>query len=94
MFDVFRSRDKAVRAFLIFLLGLVALSMVTYLIPNQGTGAATGDDAVVAQIGSDKITATEINQTIRPNCWRFTRRRSFSRRSISVRWHGRPRRWA
>jgi peptidyl-prolyl cis-trans isomerase D len=65
MFDVFRSRDKAVRAFLIFLLGLVALSMVTYLIPNQGTGAATGDDAVVAQIGSDKITATEINQTIR-----------------------------
>jgi peptidyl-prolyl cis-trans isomerase D len=65
MFDVFRSRDKAVRAFLIFLLGLVGLSMVTYLIPSSGTGATTGDDAVIAQIGNEKVTATEINQTLR-----------------------------
>jgi len=66
MFDVFRSRDKAVRAFLIFLLGLIALSMLVYLIPSSGTGGpTTGNDAVVAQIGSDKVTATEINQTIR-----------------------------
>ena len=64
MFDVFRSRDKAVRAFLIFLLGLVALSMVTYLIPSSGVGATSGDDAVVAQIGSDKITTQEITRTI------------------------------
>src|ERR1700691_340875 len=66
MFDVFRSRDKAVRAFLIFLLGLVALSMLVYLIPNSGMGGATtGNDAVVAQIGNEKVTANEINQTIR-----------------------------
>ena len=65
MFDVFRSRDKAVRAFLIFLLGLVALSMVTYLIPSSGVGATTGDNAVIAQIGGDKMTAQEITRTIR-----------------------------
>src|ERR1700692_3378478 len=65
MFDVFRSRDKAVRAFLIFLLGLIALSMLVYLIPSSGTGATTGTDAVVAQIGNEKVTANEINQTIR-----------------------------
>ena len=65
MFDVFRSRDKAVRAFLIFLLGLIALSMLVYLIPSSGTGATTGQDAVVAQIGNEKVTANEINQTIR-----------------------------
>lgn len=65
MFDVFRSRDKAVRAFLIFLLGLVALSMVTYLIPTSGMDSTTGDTAVVASIGSEKITAQEVSQTIR-----------------------------
>lgn len=65
MFDVFRSRDKAVRAFLIFLLGLIALSMLVYLIPSAGTGTTTGDDAVVAQIGNEKVTANDINQTIR-----------------------------
>jgi peptidyl-prolyl cis-trans isomerase D len=65
MFDLFRSRDKAVRGFLIFLLGLVALSMVTYLIPGAGMGTATGDDAVVAQIGKEKLTAQEITKAIR-----------------------------
>ena len=64
MFDVFRSRDKAVRAFLIFLLGLVALSMITYLIPGAGTGVTAGDEAVVAQIGADKITAQEVTRTV------------------------------
>ncbi len=81
MFDVFRSRDKAVRAFLIFLLGLVALSMVTYLIPNSGTSTGTtGDTAVVAQIGSDKITADEINATIR----RMTQNRQLPPELLSI----------
>jgi len=65
MFDLFRSRDKMVRGFLMVLLGLVALSMVTYLIPQTGMDGGTGDTAVVAQIGGDKLTAQEITQTIR-----------------------------
>ena len=65
MFDVFRSRDKAVRYFLIFLLGLIALSMLVYLIPSTGGDMTTGANPVVAQIGNEKVTANEINQTIR-----------------------------
>src|SRR3569833_4613762 len=65
MLDLFRSRDKMVRGFLIVLLGLVALSMVTYLIPQTGMSDGTGDTAVVAQIGGDKLTAQDINKTIR-----------------------------
>ena len=65
MFDVFRSRDKAVRYFLIFLLGLIALSMLVYLIPQTGGDISTGANPVVAQIGSEKVTANDITQTIR-----------------------------
>ena len=62
MFDLFRSRQKAVRYMLIGLLSVVALSMVTYLIPGFGspTTKATGDEATVAQIGNTKITAQEV----------------------------------
>jgi peptidyl-prolyl cis-trans isomerase D len=55
MFDLFRSREKVVRWFLSALLLLVALSMVTYLIPSYGSGDRT-QDTVVAQIGKDTIT--------------------------------------
>ncbi|HEU5022121.1 MAG TPA: peptidyl-prolyl cis-trans isomerase [Bryobacteraceae bacterium] len=64
MFDLFRSRDKMVRGFLTVLLGLVALSMVTYLIPQTGMDTGTGDTAVVANIDGDKLTAQEVTQTI------------------------------
>ena len=52
MFDLFRSRDKAVRITLSVLLGLVGLSMVTYLIPTTGTDTGNPTDrTVVASIG-------------------------------------------
>ena len=40
MFDLFRSRDKAVRILLGALLVVVGFSMLTYLIPSYNTGAA------------------------------------------------------
>ena len=67
MFDLFRSRDKAVRALLTVMLGLVAVSMVTYLIPGSGTGssgAGADDKTIVAQVGKEEITAQEVNKAI------------------------------
>ena len=63
MFDLFRSRQKAVRYMLIGLLSVVALSMITYLIPGFGSGttsAKTGDEGTVAEIGDTKLTAQEV----------------------------------
>src|SRR3569833_1654002 len=80
MLDLFRSRDKMVRGFLIVLLGLVALSMVTYLIPQTGMSDGTGDTAVVAQIGGDKLTAQDITQTIR----RLTQNRQIPSELLSI----------
>ena len=89
MFDLFRSRDKAVRITLSVLLGLVGLSMVTYLIPTTGndTGNPT-DKTVVASIGKDELTSQQVTKVIqnmtnsgrcRPNCLPFTCRRSCSK---------------
>lgn len=63
MFDLFRSRDKAVRIMLGGLLGLVALSMITYLIPSSGQGAA-GAQQLYAEVGKDKITVQEARKAI------------------------------
>src|SRR5580700_8281138 len=61
MFDLFRSRQKAVRYMLIGLLSVVALSMVTYLIPGFGsTAQKTENDGVLADIGNTKLTAQEV----------------------------------
>ena len=60
MFELFRSRDKAVRYLLTALLMMVALSMVTYLIPGGGSGASNTPDPVVAEVGGEPITYREV----------------------------------
>ena len=64
MFDLFRSRDKAVRILLGGLLLLVAFSMLTYLVPNYNNGSSSGSDQVVAEIGKDTITLPEMQRLI------------------------------
>jgi peptidyl-prolyl cis-trans isomerase D len=63
MFDLFRSRDKAVRILLGGLLLLVAFSMLTYLVPSYNTGS-TGSDMVIAEIGKDSITLAEAQRLV------------------------------
>jgi peptidyl-prolyl cis-trans isomerase D len=59
MFNLFRSRDRLVRILLSAVLLVVALSMVTYLIPSYGN-TDRGQDSVVAVIGKETITAHDI----------------------------------
>ena len=63
MFDLFRSRDKLVRIMLGGLLLVVALSMLTYLVPSYNMGGGDSD-LVVAEIGKEAITAPEVQQVI------------------------------
>lgn len=66
MFDLFRSRAKAVRIMLGGLLGIVALSMLVYLIPGTGISAAdSNSDQVVAEIGKSTVTVGEVQQQLR-----------------------------
>ena len=60
MFDLFRSREKSVRILLGVLLGVVAVSMLIYLIPGGpgGGGGASGENTV-ATVGGDEITVRE-----------------------------------
>src|SRR5436305_12471698 len=64
MFDLFRSRDKAVRILLGALLVVVGLSMLTYLIPTYNTGGSSANDVVVAEIGKDAITLPEVQRVV------------------------------
>ena len=63
MFDLFRSRDKAVRILLGGLLLVVALSMLTYLVPSYGNGGSRSD-LLIAEIGKDSITLVETQRLI------------------------------
>jgi peptidyl-prolyl cis-trans isomerase D len=64
MFDLFRSREKSVRILLGALLLVVALSMLTYLVPNYNTGGPARADSVVATVGPDDITVAEVQHLI------------------------------
>jgi peptidyl-prolyl cis-trans isomerase D len=64
MFDLFRSRDKAVRILLTVILGLVALSMVTYLIPGSGMSYGSNDANVIAKVGDQAITVQDAQRVI------------------------------
>lgn len=65
MFDLFRSRAKAVKILMGALLTMVALSMLVYLIPGAGTPLGNPNDQVVAEIGKEAVTVPEIEQQIR-----------------------------
>jgi len=67
MFDLFRSRDKVVRIMLGGLLLLVALSMLTYLVPSYNMGGSSASDQVVAEIGKEAITLPEVQQIVQMN---------------------------
>jgi len=64
MFDLFRSREKAVRILLGALLVLVGLSMLTYLIPSYNTGTSSGDETVVAEVNKEPITQMEVQRIL------------------------------
>ena len=64
MFDLFRSREKSVRILLGVLLGLVAISMLFYLIPGGTSGGGFSNQNVVATVGDDKITSVDIQRAI------------------------------
>ena len=63
MFDLFRSRDKAVRYLLGAVLGIVALSMVVTLIPGYGT-PSSAPEQVVAEIGKEQLTIRQVQQQL------------------------------
>jgi len=65
MFDLFRSQQKAVRILLGVLLGMVAISMLLYLIPGAGTPTGNRDDQVVAEIDKEPITIHDVELQIR-----------------------------
>ncbi len=63
MFDLFRSRDKAVRYVLGGMLMIVALSMVVTLIPGFGS-STRADDTVIAEVGKDAITVRQVQNEL------------------------------
>ena len=63
MFDLFRSRDKAVRILLGALLLVVAFSMLTYLVPNYSSGNDPTDQ-VVAEVGKTTVTLPDVQRAI------------------------------
>lgn len=64
MFDLFRSRDKAVRILLGAILLMVSASMLLYLVPNYDTGTNGSPDQMVAQVGKETITVNDVQKVV------------------------------
>ena len=64
MFDLFRSREKSVRILLGVLLGLVALSMLVYLIPGGPGGPSASGQTTVAVVGDSEISTQDVQRAI------------------------------
>jgi peptidyl-prolyl cis-trans isomerase D len=79
MFDLFRSRTKAVRYLLGALLLMVALSLVVTLIPGF-VGASYAPDNIVAEIGDDVLTTRDVQLNIQQQI----RNQSFPREMAAV----------
>lgn len=65
MFDMFRSRAKAMRIMLGAMLGILALSMLVYLIPGTGMSTGNTNDEVIAEIGKQPVTVSEVEAEMR-----------------------------
>ena len=66
MFDLFRSSQKGKKILLSVVLGVVALSMLLYLIPGAGAPTSSGsNDQIVAEIGTETVTTRQVEQGIR-----------------------------
>jgi peptidyl-prolyl cis-trans isomerase D len=63
MFDLFRSRQKAMRYLLGGVLGIVALSLVVTLIPGYGTPTGAPEQ-LVAEIGNEQLTIRQVQMQI------------------------------
>ena len=66
MFDLFRSREKSVKILLGAVLLVVAVSMITYLVPNTDLtgGGTTTDESVLADVGGEKITSLQAQSAV------------------------------
>lgn len=62
MFDLFRSREKNVRILMGVLLGLIAISMLWYLIPGGSGSMGTQTQNVIATVGDENITAADLQR--------------------------------
>jgi len=64
MFDLFRSREKSVKILLGVMLLLVAGSMLIYLIPGGFGNSGISSENVVAVVGNDKVTDTDVQRQV------------------------------
>jgi peptidyl-prolyl cis-trans isomerase D len=64
MFDLFRSREKSVKILLGVMLLLVAASMLIYLIPGGFGNTGITSESVIAVVGNEKVTETDVQRQI------------------------------